>query len=108
MTPFSYANLPPPEYVCSACGLTGVRLFRQYQTFADCISLLCTKCAIKDQGEDSISHIPHNIGWLVAAVPTENGDTYWGYTSVPNAGVRWWDNLPVWLPKEGEKAGDAS
>lgn len=35
------------------------------------------------------------IGWRVPAVPTEEGDTYWGYTSVPEPGVQWWRLLPT-------------
>lgn len=35
------------------------------------------------------------IGWRVPAVPTEEGDTYWSYTSVPDAGVQWWRRLPT-------------
>jgi hypothetical protein len=35
------------------------------------------------------------IGWLVPAVPTEDGETYWGYTSVPADGCSWWYALPV-------------
>lgn len=35
------------------------------------------------------------IGWRVPAVPTEDGSTFWGYTSVPDAGVRWWRDLPT-------------
>jgi len=35
------------------------------------------------------------IGWRVPAVPTEGNDSYWGYTSVPQAGCDWWDRLPT-------------
>lgn len=35
------------------------------------------------------------IGWRIPAVPTEDGDTYWGYSSVPAEGVAWWDALPL-------------
>lgn len=38
------------------------------------------------------------IGWRVPAVPTEEGDTFWGYTSVPDAGVQWWRRLPTRIP----------
>lgn len=37
----------------------------------------------------------HIIGWLVAAIPTEDGETYWGFTSVPQEGANWWNNLPT-------------
>ena len=35
------------------------------------------------------------IGWRVPAVPTEENDSYWGYTSVPQAGCDWWYRLPT-------------
>lgn len=35
------------------------------------------------------------IGWRVPAVPTEENDTYWGYSSVPQAGLSWWERLPT-------------
>jgi len=35
------------------------------------------------------------IGWRVPAVPTEDGGTFWGYTSVPQAGCDWWASLPT-------------
>jgi hypothetical protein len=35
------------------------------------------------------------IGWLVPAVPAPPpGDGFWGYTSVPDEGCRWWRALP--------------
>lgn len=36
-----------------------------------------------------------SIGWMVPAVPTEDGETFWGYTSVPQAGCEWWHRLPA-------------
>ncbi len=35
------------------------------------------------------------IGWRIPAVPTTDGRTYWGYSSVPEDGVRWWKSLPL-------------
>ena len=58
------------------------------------LTLRCTKCALKNQKQEVVED-PHCIGWLVAAVPTEDGSTYWGYTSVPKDGVKWWENLLV-------------
>jgi len=43
---------------------------------------------------DDFKHKSDAIGWLVPAVPTEDNETYWGYTSVPDAGVAWWRALP--------------
>ena len=95
-TPFSYSEMESPEgYFCKDCGATGVRLYREYNTFLDYQHLRCRACAMSDQNKevpDLLSE--HTIGWLVAAVPTEEGNTYWGYTSVPDSGVTWWDNLP--------------
>lgn len=36
----------------------------------------------------------NQIGWRVPAVPTPENDTYWSYTSVPQAGCDWWHRLP--------------
>ena len=93
--PFSYSIHNTPEgYICSECGATGVRLYRQYQTYASNISLKCRSCAIKENSKEPIIDNEHSIGWLVAAVPTEDGETYWGFSSVPQIGVEWWNNLP--------------
>lgn len=93
--PFRYSDAGTPEgYVCGECGATGVRLYREYQTFLDHQTLRCRSCACKSQGEEPPDPREHQIGWLVGAVPTEDGRTYWGYTSVPPEGVAWWDALP--------------
>jgi len=81
MKPFKYKDGKTPEgYECADCGAKNVRLYREYQI------LRCRKCAIKDQKDGPSGIAEHNIGWLVAAVPTEDGETFWGYTSVPNDG----------------------
>lgn len=93
--PFSYADRATPDgYKCGDCGTTGVRLYREYQTFLNHQHLRCRKCACKKQGCEPDNASEHSIGWLVAAVPTEDGETYWGYTSVPQDGVEWWNRLP--------------
>ena len=106
--PFSYVDgPPPPSYACASCKTVGVKLWRQYQTFADNVRLLCGACACADQdrpgpvGDDGrVVDQRHGfrsdqIGWLVPAVPTEDGETFWGYTSVPRDGVDWWKRLPT-------------
>lgn len=96
------SNKAPPKYKCSECGVSGVRLYREYQTFLNNSSLNCTKCALErykrsHNGEEfdfEGKDIAHSIGWVIAAVPCEDGRHYWGYTSVPKEGVDWWERLP--------------
>ena len=91
---FKYLDGRTPDgYECDDCGATGVRLYRDYNTFLENQHLRCRACAIKDQ-EETPKSPEHCIGWLIAAVPTEDGRTFWGYTSVPSDGVDWWNNLP--------------
>jgi len=134
----------PANYVCGECGVTGVKLWREYQTCVDQQSLLCLGCACTEQKKvctptedgkslytDEVRHwfrssttrpgwwagydpadpkksLPvdaietktdrertDQIGWRVPAVPTEDGESYWGYTSVPQLGCDWWSNLPA-------------
>jgi len=35
-----------------------------------------------------------SIGWLTPAVPTPEGDTYWGRCSTPDDACAWWYALP--------------
>lgn len=105
--PVDYGTaVTPPGYRCGTCDAAGVKLWREYNTFLDHQSLRCATCAAADQGKDVSGIGPDGtypseygrtdqIGWYVPAVPTEANDTYWGYTSVPEAGVRWWKNLPT-------------
>lgn len=91
--------------------MTGCKLWREYKTCADDTDLLCCDCAAKSQGKD-VSTINEKglyvsdygrtdqIGWLVPAVPTEDGTTFWGYTSVPPEGCTWWRQLPTRAPKQ--------
>jgi len=99
----------PAKYHCARCPVIGVKLWRQYQTFADHLELMCAACAlvdqkkegpVDDQGRRPSEHgdTTDSIGWLVPAVPTEEGDTFWGYTSVPAPGAMWWRLLPTQQP----------
>jgi len=47
-------------------------------------------------------YIIGTTGSLVPAVPTEQADTFWGYSSVPIAGVAWWRALPTYKGQELE------
>lgn len=97
MEPFTYASgKRPASYRCKVCGAAACKLWRQYQTLADKATLLCIVCAELDQNMKSAIETGggDQIGWLVPAIPTEDGETFWGYTSVPPAGCDWWDRLP--------------
>jgi hypothetical protein len=94
--PFQYASSTTPKgYVCS-CGKTDRKLYREYQTFLNHQKLHCVDCALKNQNKELVGEgrAPDQIGWLVAAVPTEDGSTFWGFSSVPQAGCDWWHALP--------------
>jgi hypothetical protein len=107
MEKVDYSSEKVPEaYKCSSCRVHGCKLWRQYQTFLSHIKLHCVDCAGKEEGKD-VSDVDEkgrihdesvgrtdSIGWLVPAVPTKEGDTYWGYTSVPREGIEWWCGLP--------------
>lgn len=108
MSAFSYAALGgpvPADYKCERCKAHGVKLWREYQTM--CPTLLCGPCAMAAQkkggvlGDDGRREDDgvrtDQIGWYVPAVPDEEGVGYWGYTSVPDAGVAWWRALPLRL-----------
>jgi hypothetical protein len=104
--------VPPRDYRCTSCGAHGCKLWRDSHMFADHVRMLCCDCAGKDE-ECDVTSIDADgrlrldpkiygkdrrcdqIGSRLPAVPTEDGETFWGYTSVPDAGVRWWRALPT-------------
>ena len=97
-TPFKYSDKTTPKgYKCNECGAEGVALWRDYQTFLEHQTLRCFKCVCKkyDIKVRDLKNSVDSIGWSVIAVPTEEGDTYWGYTSIPEQGIDWWRNLPL-------------
>lgn len=101
--PVDYASsVPPDAYRCTTCGAHGVKLWRLYATLANQTDLLCRDCAGKAEGRDVSENYERSdsdqIGWRVPAVPTEEGDAYWGYAGVPDAGVQWWRRLPNRVP----------
>lgn len=119
--PVDYASDTTPDgYRCGTCGATGCKLWREYQTFLEHQSLSCCDCAGASQKKD-VSAIDaagnietdfgrcDQIGWRVPAVPTEEGGTFWGYTSVPEAGCAWWKRLPTRAPSGAAypEGGDA-
>lgn len=117
--PTDYGGVATPEnYVCARCGVKGIKLWRLYQTFLNHQELTCAVCAAAAEGcsiadidaegkrtDTSAYQVPDpryrtdSIGWRIPAVPTEAGDTYWGYSAVPPAGVTWWHRLPTLADK---------
>ena len=87
-----YSEPPPAEYHCSKCSAAGVKLWRPYQT--SCVELHCYDCAKLDQPGRGAMPNTDQVGWLVPAIPDEEGMSYWGYTSVPPLGCDWWWRLP--------------
>ena len=106
----------PDKYRCGTCLVTGVKLWREYQTMDP--GLFCATCAARDQGKDIYGHSGRvliddagyhyeydsvtdtsertmNIGNLVPAIPDEEGMGYWGYSSVPIDAANWWRQLPT-------------
>jgi len=95
----------PPGYVCGECGVTGCKLWREFN--ATRVELKCCKCVSSWEGisgdaidirgfrRDSFGTKTDTIGWWVPAVPTEDETAWWGYSSVPDEAVRWWRTLPT-------------
>lgn len=108
----------PAEYKCGTCQKTGVKLWREYNTVAPV--LRCALCAAQEQHEDIrdmdadgchtstlIRDRTDQIGDYVPAVPDEEGIGFWGYTSIPAAGVRWWRALPLKMMRRRATQNDA-
>ena len=93
-------------YKCSTCGAENCKLWRLFNTFLSHQRLMCGPCALADQKQqgpidadgcvydESIQRHCDQIGCHVPAVPTLDGETFWGYSSVPIEGVDWWTSLP--------------
>lgn len=113
--PVDYASgIAPKSYTCGTCGAHGVKLWRDYNTFLEAQSLYCARCGHDRYPDDDIPPVSEwdqrtgrhqclsipgmttdQIKFLVPAVPTKDNDTFWGYTSVPDDGCKWWDSLPL-------------
>lgn len=93
-------DIPPPSgYRCLICNAHGVRLWRDWNCIAVYITLRCYDCVI-DKAEDKKDvlgkkYTPEStqIDGLCAAIPTAEGDTFWGYSSAPAEGCVWWRSL---------------
>jgi hypothetical protein len=84
------------DYKCSRCGAGNCKLWREAHTVAPKLS--CANCITYETGlaynyVDPDGQFVHDVGasdtlgWYVPAVPTEDTETYWGYSS-------WWRQLP--------------
>lgn len=99
------------DYSCHLCHAVGVKLWRRYQTFLENQRLLCVACCgaeaavdvstVDKDGRRPSDTFPGSkqrtdqIGWWIPAVPTIEGDTFWGYSSAPDDRVAWWRALPL-------------
>lgn len=102
-----------PDYRCAECGVTGVKLWRLWIIGAWHIT--CARCTAAPKQIDISGMTPHGqipgryipltdqLNDRIPAIPTEKGDTWCGYTTVPQAGIAWWCRLPNW-PKEPNSA----
>lgn len=101
------------DYTCGRCGVGSLKLWREYNTFLEHQTFLCASCASPvgqpflfvsdneyDRGSFTDQIWNEKFGTLVPAVPTEEGDTFWGYTSTPFHCVMWWYDRPTYLDHE--------
>lgn len=102
----------PSNYKCSVCSATGCKMWRvAHDNVPFCVDCGITreKKARTLQSEFRRDDVDAEgrtytdgrrtdaLGYLIPYVPcaTNSAET-WGYTSVPNEGVRWWRCLPTW------------
>lgn len=93
-------------YKCKECGAENCKLWREYNVVASHNDLRCCPCALKAEGRQgpvgqdgrlmSEYGLTDQIGGLIPAAPTDDGETFWGYTSVPDDRVKWWKDLPTY------------
>lgn len=107
------AEVAAHGYQCTKCGAAGVKLWilttwRAYNRCLDNQTLYCLRCA-EDWYAENNGGARIDLSWeglssfggldtierLVAAVPTEDGDTFWGYTAIPPDRFAWWNQLPI-------------
>ncbi len=77
------------------------------------VKLFCCDCAGKREGQDvstidargehetDVVGLTDGIGWCVPAIPTAEGDAFWGYGKKLPAAVAWWRALPT-RPRNAE------
>lgn len=91
------------KYACEECGAEGVKLWRRVAVMMEASEPLCLLCVSgRDPGVDhnrvradgTVDGATDQIAGRLPAVPSPDG-SFWGYTSVPESGVRWWRALPL-------------
>jgi len=103
----------PKRYCCADCNANQCKLWRDTHVLATAVRLRCVWCAARKQdrpgvllsiNDDGQHFHPEyrsytdQIGAMVPAVPDEEGESFWGYTSIPEAAGTWWRRLPT-FPK---------
>lgn len=78
---------------CMKCGAHGVRLYRPYGEFFRPTRIRCAPCARAASPNRSDKDSVTEIGWFVPLIRCETGEP-WGYTSVPEADLAAWMELP--------------
>lgn len=90
------------EYRCGRCKAKGLKLWRGVHgcDFADGSKLLCAACLVPGETVDDDGRAPCELlhGQKTDQVGKVD-DTFWGYSSVPTADVRWWKALPTYAPR---------
>jgi len=90
------------NYSCGQCGADDCKLWRPASVFADAVELTCWEC-LEAKGHQIKLHDEYSSDQIytpeiestnyVPACPDLNGN-WWGYTSVPQWWVEWWNTLP--------------
>ncbi len=107
--PMDYSSTTTPtSYVCSGCGMAGVKLWlNSIDSFREEETLKCADCAAA-QADKDITEMSDDgsqpaedgrrtdrIDWWVPAIPAGGNNTFWEYISTPSAGRHWWQRLPL-------------
>jgi hypothetical protein len=101
MGPIDYASpTPPPQYHCSKCGVHGVKLWRETfaisRFFAGPVRARSNPCPgtlilSRRSASGACARDAKRI------YTTDDGSSYWGYSSAPIRGVTWWCRLRLRL-----------
>lgn len=101
----------PPRfnnYHCASCAAGGVKLWRLVYAANTTIGLKCARCLASAAGASTTQISPDRLaritdaidpGQVEPAIPADMDGgaayAYWGVSSVPQAGLDWWQSLPL-------------